>query len=683
MIAIVNGNGLTLQLTPGQNLLTELATNWLSDEELPSERSYAITAPLNDNNKRFVGHGYRPDRVTGHTVFPVTLEMEGTLYRRCQFAYKVQAGQLNAYLKIDSAEFFDKIRKLTLLEALPDVIRLGNGLNDGPNTSLPDRMKVIAGMPPGSFPLTFFPIRNEAFLEESFSSDKLPGYVRHDYVNFFVEGRFVTDTITASGGWLVVPQLYLWWVLQRIMALAGYQIESDWLAQTEVQRWTVFNQTAMAVSGLGLAGDAAALLRGHTIVAGMHLPDMQVSDFLKAIKTRFSLNIDFNGNTKVCTISQFKKVVDAGPSINLTPYQTGPYDSEPAQLTGYTIKEYLDESDELNRNAKGETLTPPSFVIGDGQNAITLKCGTTQLISLPVPAGDQPAPAGAYWFVPTVKQPGNVLDNLYKYSECYPDEAGKRKNNVGLKLLSYRGMVAHSGGAYYPLATPGVKDGLQQVVGTQALTLAGKYGAWQSYLRDYYYWRDNTEPITQGLLLPVSVLASLQKHRSVQLSLEDQILRSYLISKIQAQDVGASGLVGVKLTALSRPPGLDLSIDADQPVVWLDFVLSVVPSGSATQLGTISVKAWADASRTTPASVISLGVVVRTRKTLFDNVAQDYVAGMTTEYLNTYYVTGTGTIILDTHYLGSEPESFGNGVSRVWNYGPSLDPGEGYNILRS
>ena len=61
MIAITNDSGLSLDLMPSQNLVTEQAVAWLSDEELPREFSYPIDAPLNENNRRFVSQGYRPD----------------------------------------------------------------------------------------------------------------------------------------------------------------------------------------------------------------------------------------------------------------------------------------------------------------------------------------------------------------------------------------------------------------------------------------------------------------------------------------------------------------------------------------------------------------------------------------------------------------------------------------------
>lgn len=681
MIAIQNDSGLTLQLFAEQKLVTELATSWLSDEELPAEFSYPIDCPLNENNKLFVGHGYRPDRASVQTVMAVTVQMEGVLYRRCQFAYKVQSGKLNGYLKIDSAEVYDRIRKLTLLEAIPDVIKLGNGLNDGYNnlvTSLAVRMKAIAALQPGKFPLTFFPIRNEAMLEDSFDSAKLSGFVRRSYVNYWENGNFKTDSTATAGGYLVVPQFFLWWVLERIMNLAGYRIESDWLAEEENQRLVVPNMTAMAVSGLG-QGDPAALLTGHTIVAGMHLPDMTVADFLIAIKMQFSLNYTYNANTRVCTITQFASTQKRVPDINLTRYQAGQYDTDDAVSSGFTVRDLIDSSDELYRNEDGEAITAEPFVIGKGGQEITLRCGTMQLISEPVPGSTT-----QYWTVPTVRQAGNVLDKLYSLSEHSLDKKGKRKNSFGLKLLTYRGLVTHSAGNIYPYATPGVRDGLQQVVGSQSLTMNGRYGSWRKQLRAYYYFRDNTRKITQPLLLPVSVLASLKLYGLVQLSLEDQILRSYLIAKVQAEEPGHDGLCKVDLEVLSLPPGLELSEDVDRPTPWLEFTLLPVFTGADIEYGTLSVKAWTTAQKTTPATVNNLAVIVRTKRYHYGNIPAmnllDYA-----EYQTTYYVSGTGTLVLDTRYIGTKVEYGPNHsfTNQYWAYSPSIDPSEDYQILRS
>ncbi|WP_461044900.1 hypothetical protein, partial [Spirosoma harenae] len=161
MIAIINDLGESLQLDPEQKLVTQQAVAWTSDDELPAEFSYPIEAPLTEANKRFVAHGYRPDSAQPRYQITVNVQMEGVLYRRCTFSYRINEGKLSGYLKIDASEFYDRIRKLTLLEALPDIVMVGDGLASNPPTDLQSRLKAIASLAPGQFPFTLFPIRNQ------------------------------------------------------------------------------------------------------------------------------------------------------------------------------------------------------------------------------------------------------------------------------------------------------------------------------------------------------------------------------------------------------------------------------------------------------------------------------------------------------------------------------------------
>ena len=518
MIAITSDAELTLDLTPGMNLVTEQNVAWLSDDELPGEFSYPIDVPLTENNKRFVAHGYRPDLAQPRNEMPVSVRMDGVLYRRCTFSFRVNSGKLSGYLKIDASEFYDKIRKMSLLEALTEPVFLGDGLASTPPVNLQTRLKQIAGLKPGLFPCTFFPIRNEGFWEDSFDENKLAGFTRNVYVNQWEKLAdntfgFPIDLPNApTYGYPLCPQFYLSYVLTQIITrLAGYRIESDWLASEEVQAYTIKNLTAMnqTVSDLG------GVFTGHALTPGLFLPDMSVSDFLKAIKGKYGLVFTYRANEKVCHITQFVGAVQAGPAIDLTEFQAGDYSTNDKDGRGYVVSDYIDESDTTYQDANGKTLTLPAQATGKGQQTVSLKAGTCQLSQeLSSLSTD------AYWFVPTVHQPGNTLDTAYNLSERYLTKENKRPNTVGLCFLSYRGMTLDSKNNPYPLATPDVRDGQQNVVGSQALTLSGRYGAWRNYLQAYYYFRDQTQPITQPLLMPVSVLAGLQLHRSVSLSLE-------------------------------------------------------------------------------------------------------------------------------------------------------------------
>ncbi|WP_461044293.1 hypothetical protein, partial [Spirosoma harenae] len=178
--------------------------------------------------------------------------------------------------------------------------------------------------------------------------------------------------------------------------------------------------------------------------------------FLKAIKGRFGLAFTYNANSRVCYITQFTAAIAAGPAIDLTPFQAGDYSTAYPNATGYTVNQYLDSSDELNKDSTGNPIDPESEVVGGGQTLISLQVGSMQLAYQPSGLSD-----GAFWLIPTVRQPGNTLDANYKLSSRYLSKEGKRPNNVGLCLIAYRGMTQDSAGNAYPLATPDVRNGQQ------------------------------------------------------------------------------------------------------------------------------------------------------------------------------------------------------------------------------
>ncbi|WP_119669679.1 hypothetical protein [Fibrisoma montanum] len=694
MIAITNVLGLTLELVPGQALVTEQVCAWTADDELPGEFSYPIKFPLNESNLRFLQLQFRPDSTHPEMELPVTVNLEGVLYRRCLLSYRIVDDKGDGFLKIDSSEAYDKLRNLSLLEALPDRIHLGDGIQPGGQLSLKtlrQRMYELAQLKPGLFPCVFFPIRNDSFFEADITNEyentrKVPGFVRQVYVNAF-NGQFLTDSSTVTG-YPICPQFYLSWVLERIMNLAGYRIEGNFLSDPEVQMLTVTGMTAMEVK----RSITAPL--GHTVTAGMHLPDMSVSDFLKAIKGRYGLAITFNANTRICTIVQFKKTVQSGTVQDLTAYQTGRYSVDKALDRGFRVIDFIDEQDELYKDAKGNVVRPAPFVIGKGLDELQLRCGTTQAILEASPIVNA-AQAGGHWIVPTVKQAGNTVDGAYQASERYLDQEGKRKNNIGLKLISYRGMSVDTKGNAYPLGTPDIRNGKQEPIGKQSTSLGGRSGLWRSGLRDYYHFRDQAQPITQPLLLPVAVLAQLKLHEPVGLTLKDQIRRSYLVTKLSAESPGSEGRVRVRLECLTLPSGLELSAEADLPLVWVSMAVthkSVTdpPAGVPAYHieTTVTLSFWANAQKTQPYITQGLAVTLRQRKDYrYDarlgpfGYGSDPRAGQQFDYLTTVVCNGS-SMVLPTPFV-TEKREYDSTKRIIDQYKGfvQLDPGDDYNVI--
>ncbi|WP_128544093.1 hypothetical protein [Larkinella soli] len=593
MIEIRNLEGETLQVNPGQRLTIEQASTLMTDDELPGSFSYPISFPLNDANRRFLQYAYRPDALEARMELPVQVRLEGHLYRRCTFRYRIQDGKGDGFLKIDSGELGEKLRKQTLLEAIPDAIDLGVGLTITNGIAVPGAMKLYATLDPGREPFTFFPVRNEGFMEPvtEFNSTKLAWYQRQDGINAYntFSSSFVVDT-PLKLGFHAVPFFYLRWVLDRLMRGLGYRLEGDWIDLEETSRLVIFNQTAMM--------SASRSGSPFRIQAGMHLPDMTVSDFLRAIRQKYGLTFVFNAQAGVCRIRTFDSLRRQVELVDLSPYQLKGYSIEDGEQKGYSILEGIDEKDKLFQNPAGEILKPQPMVIGAGLTEVQLKVGSTKMTT---------------WnsqLVPHVNQPGNLIDEIYKESDRYL-ENGKRPYPMALRLLSYRGIFNNVlNGTTYPSANG------------EYTQLTGRYGVWQGGLRSYYFFRDNTRKAEVRLLLPMAQLGKLNLDDRVGLRLEDRALTPFLINRWQFE-AAESDSVLMRLECQTLPTGAEETADYEndssgQIYATLEIrkgpMLTLPGNGGVSvivQLADVVVKFYGSENRSPAVEVSGLPVVLR------------------------------------------------------------------------
>ncbi|OIN59829.1 hypothetical protein [Arsenicibacter rosenii] len=668
MIQIRNDAGQFLQLSAGQGITVEQASGWLSDDNLPGAFSYPITAPLNEHNERFLSYSWRPGHISPQMELPVNVNLAGMLYRRCTFSYRIRDAKIDGYLKIDGGEAFSKLKEKRLGEVLPAGIPMA-----GYPGQLKARLRQIAAMAPGSFPFTFFPVYNELMIEPEFGADKLPGFTRSSYINNWDRYDFVVDSAGKTGN-LISPQFYLAWIVEQVLLAAGYRMQGDFFSRPEIRRLVVLNLTAMSVK------TGFSSLFPDYVYPRYHVPDMTVSDFLKAVKTRFGLVFGFNSTEKTCTIRCFSDVWRERPDRDWRSFQKPDYGIEEASGSGYTIEEYLDPEDELYKVPDGKgglTLSQPgTYVSGDGANRITMPVGTANITYLVTPYNQ-----AAKWIVPVVRQPGNILDPAYQASARYVTD-GQRKNSCGLRLLSYMGMQKDSAGSLYPLATSAVRDGTQAQISSFSPALSGRFGGWHGGLALYYYFLSNTRKVTADMLLPAQELAALKLHKPVMLWFDRQP-GQFLPAKITAEAPGPSGLLKVRGEFQTVPAAISLGTESFPDPVWVEWT-ETRTQASRSQSGvvfverriTITVKCWKERQRITPAAVQSLPLRVRKKV--------DYVVGSSqpdVETIQTYYGTGTQTV-LENNTLADRLQS-GSMLAGLQFYTTTyqLEPGDDYNII--
>ncbi|NID13792.1 hypothetical protein [Fibrivirga algicola] len=610
MIDIRNQAGDRLLLSSDTSLVLEQAAGLLDADSLPGGFSYPLSFPLTDcpPNQRFVGQTHRP-AASGAMELPVQLLVDGGLYRNGVLRYKIENGLGSGTLRLDYSAQTDELAGRKLAEVLTDPVYLG-ATNPG---QMAPRMGQIAQLPIGSFPLTFFPLRNEGFMDEEFTAQRiaqLPGltYERPVYVNAVnADGVFQTDTLTGKVGQPVVPFFFLTWVVGQLLGKFGYRMAGGWPADGNVQRLVVLNMTAIRSSlRSGVAPDGSNQISQYWAMPGLHLPESTVAEFLKSVRERYGLFFRWDSRGRVCYVDRFSDLLLA-PAVDLRgALQIKGGGVTDAARTGYSVYEYVEGTDELRRTAEGQAQLIPPVIYGDGKTEVKLRVGTCSMVREIRPGST------ASWTLPALRCPGNVTEPLLEKSDRYLSAEGTRKNSIGLLVLSYVPLSRDSSGRFYPSATPFPVDG-------ESVTLGGKRGGWLSGLRSVFSFRAKTKGLTQQLLLPVAQAASLLPGSRLHLRDPQGNEATGLLDLIQAELPAQRGLVKCRLVSRLLPPIGENPAPAIPPIVYVElsqverippnevimYPTTQYPAGISCSLSrrllTLTVRAWADAGRTIPA----------------------------------------------------------------------------------
>jgi hypothetical protein len=192
--------------------------------------------------------------------------------------------------------------------------------------------------------------------------------------------------------------------------------------------------------------------------------------------------------------------------------------------------------------------------------------------------------------------------------------------------------------------------------------------------------------VVQPLLLPVAILSKLKLHRTVGLTLSRSVTNSYLPVKLQADTPGPDGKALVRLECQTLPGGIGLSADVDEPLVWVELIQETTQTSFTPELleekTKLTVKAWINRERTAPATVTSLPIGVRMKRTYNLDDLQDYAPpAKIQEYVQPYTLASSAQLIEAELTTRINRHQLGGTVLEDWKAEIGLDPGEGYYVL--
>jgi hypothetical protein len=433
----------------------ELRSPLFDHESIPGLLSYPIGFSDTPRNRRLLGFpAVRARRGGPPAPLAVDFYVGGALWRRGLLQY----------------QGFDSEKGEYSYQFQADADALGNLLQDVLLSQLAlGRLPTSTQAETDDYVLA--PVRNADFYDK----EKNPAWCQ--VVNYYAPGGGGAASNQAGDAhpFALVPMLKLVPLLQRILAVYGYELGGEWILDTEVQQLVVYNLAA-----LDQATDAAPD-SGFNIADA--LPDVRVAELLLVLQQVFALGFVFHPLRKQVRVVALRDVV-AGRAYRDRPGVANSFHETANTGKGYTLNFTADSDDDLLKAGGWQPL-----VLGAGAETIQPAVDTLRMVR----EADPRLPSRS-WLVPAAAQPGRSARTAFEQTD---------KRSSQLRLLFYRGLRPDSNGVVYPLLSSGTLDYAGATVGQYALAWDGPQGLYQQWHKPWLDFR----------------AAARQEERDVQLTL--------------------------------------------------------------------------------------------------------------------------------------------------------------------
>lgn len=220
-----------------------------------------------------------------------------------------QQTNIFCYFLTESADFWQEIksRKMTTVDYEGD--RIFNGAASDPDkTLITTHILDVMNGDPGDFDYAFFPVKNETWGAGPRTDIDVINYV----------WWAPTNNIALEYDRAYVPYPYLKYVLQRIFIDAGWNLTGDILDDPDFKKICLLNFKALKKGFYTItSGPVWTFYDYVTINLQKHVPEVDISAFLIAIKNRLGIWYDFDNYSRTCTIRSLSDIVNL-PATDIT-----------------------------------------------------------------------------------------------------------------------------------------------------------------------------------------------------------------------------------------------------------------------------------------------------------------------------------------------------------------------------
>lgn len=432
-IRIVNDAGLVLDLAKDQVISMEENTLLFNpSDQFIQDFSMPGVAPFTDQNKLFFKQAHLIERKNTWYIQPVTFYFENSTINKGNIRFAIR----------EKGYEFNLEPNYTAMSALVTGIRMPEIRSGDANGTINNAADFAAMMLdsvkfPDKYPYIFFPVYNPGMATESQSGT-------WNFVNFYdptIQAFRTAPLSEVDFNWNFgqVPFWKLGYIISQVCKYLGFTATGSYLTDPDTRNICVYTRYASK--------------KQFIYPSMMYMPNMLVSDFLKQVREREHVTIDFNLATGEATVESLASILRSKKVVDLTPYIGSVIEQEVPDGNGYKVTLKSDEQDANFKVTVNDADTyPPLFqlIAGNGTTDIEMACSTTNVIDFSTPGiqGDR---------YPSVNQ---TIINFYN-REGYPADIALQDpvdpttlNNWPLRLIKYEGFKAIPGNGNFPCAGP-------------------------------------------------------------------------------------------------------------------------------------------------------------------------------------------------------------------------------------
>lgn len=322
-------NGEFLDLAPGVTMALEQQNPFLQfDNNIVGDYSLPVQALATEKNLRLLNYAAIAQQIVTNTGVDAILYDNSIqravgkvkIERASINMNQVRKGVINIYFLTTASGYWQDIKdkKLRSIDVGGDRSFDWDGLTTSGAGFWAHIHKVTAGEIITDY--VFFPVLNGSWPEKD-TYPQLMNWVYYDigqaYPIQYTEGFF--QALELKEGNRIVPFPFLKYVLTQAVIYTGWTIHGDILDDPDFEKIVMLNFHAIDWCKIIYSGGVLVKSPNDPVVFNLqdHLPDINISNFLIALKNRFGWWYDFDNAAKKITIRKLNDLA-TGTAIDLT-----------------------------------------------------------------------------------------------------------------------------------------------------------------------------------------------------------------------------------------------------------------------------------------------------------------------------------------------------------------------------